>query len=62
LITEVEVTFTPVDGGATRVDLEHRNIERFGDKTEPVHAALDSTDGWSEILKVYAEIAEAGAA
>ncbi len=36
LVTEVEVTFTPVEGGATRVDLEHRNLERFGDKIETV--------------------------
>jgi uncharacterized protein YndB with AHSA1/START domain len=60
LITEVEVTFTPLDGGLTRVDLEHRNIERFGDKLEPIRAALDSEGGWSGILKIYAEVAEAG--
>jgi uncharacterized protein YndB with AHSA1/START domain len=59
LITEVEVTFTPVGGGTTRVDLEHRNIERFGDKSAPARAALDSADGWSGILKIYAEVAEA---
>jgi uncharacterized protein YndB with AHSA1/START domain len=59
-ITEVEVTFTPLDGGSTRVDLEHRDIERFGDKLEPVRAALDSEGGWSGILKIYAEVAEAG--
>jgi uncharacterized protein YndB with AHSA1/START domain len=59
LITEVEVTFTPLDGGSTRVDLEHRDIERFGDKLEPVRAALDSEGGWSGILKIYAEVAEA---
>jgi uncharacterized protein YndB with AHSA1/START domain len=58
LITEVEVTFTPLDDGTTRVDLEHRNIERFGDKIEPMRAAMDSPDGWSGILKLYAELAE----
>ena len=61
LITEVEVRFTPLDGGATRVDLEHRNLERFGDKIEPVRTAIDSEGGWSGILKVYAEAAEAAA-
>jgi uncharacterized protein YndB with AHSA1/START domain len=59
LITEVEVRFTPVEGGATRVDLEHRNLERMGDKIEPVRTALDSEGGWSGILKLYAEVAEA---
>jgi uncharacterized protein YndB with AHSA1/START domain len=58
LVTEVEVTFTPIEGGATRVDLEHRNLERFGDKIDTVRAAIDSEGGWSGILKVYAESAE----
>jgi uncharacterized protein YndB with AHSA1/START domain len=61
LITEVEVTFTPVEGGATRVDLEHRNLERFGDKVEAVRNSIDSEGGWTGILKVYAESAEAAA-
>ncbi|HEY3643364.1 MAG TPA: SRPBCC family protein [Xanthobacteraceae bacterium] len=61
LITEVEVRFTPLNGGATRVDLEHRNLERFGDKIEPVRTAIDSEGGWSGILKVYAQVAEAAA-
>jgi uncharacterized protein YndB with AHSA1/START domain len=59
LVTEVEVTFTPVAGGATRVDLEHRNLERFGDKIEPIRTMIDSENGWTGILKVYAESAEA---
>jgi hypothetical protein len=58
-VTEVEVTFTPLAGGATRVDLEHRNLERFGDKIEAVRTAIDSEGGWTGILKVYAETAEA---
>jgi uncharacterized protein YndB with AHSA1/START domain len=58
-ITEVEVTFTPLDGGTTRVDLEHRNLERFGDKVEDVRSKIDSPNGWSTILKIYAEVADA---
>lgn len=30
LLTEVELTFAPAEGGGTRVTLEHRNLERFG--------------------------------
>ena len=59
MVTEVEVTFTPVAGGATRVDLEHRNLERFGDKIEDVRSKIDSPNGWSTILKIYAEVANA---
>jgi hypothetical protein len=61
LITEVEVRFTALTGGETRVDLEHRNLERFGDKSEPARTALDSEGGWSGILRTYAEVAEASA-
>jgi uncharacterized protein YndB with AHSA1/START domain len=58
-ITEVEVRFTALAAGETRVDLEHRNLERFGDKIEDVRSKIDSPNGWSGILKIYAEVAEA---
>jgi uncharacterized protein YndB with AHSA1/START domain len=61
LITEVEVTFTPLAAGETRVDLEHRNLERFGEKVEDVRSRIDSPNGWTGILKIYAEMAEKGA-
>ena len=50
--------FTALAGGETRVELEHRNIERFGDKAERVRTAIDSEGGWSAIVKLYAEAAE----
>jgi uncharacterized protein YndB with AHSA1/START domain len=53
-ITEVEIRFTAEDGG-TRVDLEHRNLERYGDRVAPVRAALDSPDGWTGTLAAFAE-------
>jgi uncharacterized protein YndB with AHSA1/START domain len=56
LITEVEVTFTPI-GDQTRVDLEHRNLERYGDKAEGVRNAIDSDGGWMGILRLYGEAA-----
>ena len=55
LVTEVEVTFTPLGKDTTRVDLEHRNLERFGDKVEPVRKAIDSDGGWTQIMKSYAD-------
>jgi uncharacterized protein YndB with AHSA1/START domain len=35
LITEVEIRFT-AEGGATRVELEHRDLEKFGEKAETI--------------------------
>jgi uncharacterized protein YndB with AHSA1/START domain len=59
LITEVEVRFTALSEGETRVDLEHRNLERFGDKIETIRAQIDSPNGWTAIFKLYAEAVEA---
>lgn len=54
LLTEVEVTFTPV-GQATRVDFEHRHLERMGEAAETARVSLDSDGGWTGILKLYAD-------
>ena len=54
-VTEVEVTFTPAGEGATRVVLEHRNLDRYGDMQEQMHASLDSDGGWGGSLASYAQ-------
>jgi uncharacterized protein YndB with AHSA1/START domain len=53
LVLEVEITFTALEGGLTRVDLEHRNLERYGDKATAVGDALGSERGWPGILKSF---------
>jgi len=58
LLTEVEVRFIP-EGEATRVELEHRHIERFGDLADATRAALDSPGGWGGLLEGFAAAAEA---
>ncbi|HVY18847.1 MAG TPA: SRPBCC family protein [Bauldia sp.] len=57
-ITELEINFTPEDGG-TRVVLEHRDLEKFGAKAAAVRASLDSIDGWNGALGFYARTVEA---
>ena len=57
LVTEVEVLFTP-EGEGTRVDLEHRHLERLGDTAEKMREAVDSPGGWSGLLQLYAEEAK----
>ncbi|WP_331039506.1 SRPBCC family protein [Allosphingosinicella sp.] len=61
LITEVEIVFTEVEPGRTRVDLEHRNLDRFGPASDQMREAFESPDGWSGILAKYVEEAEAAA-
>jgi uncharacterized protein YndB with AHSA1/START domain len=55
--TEVEVRFSEITPGKTRVDLEHRNLERFGDRVEQMAKALDSNGGWQGLLAQYAAAA-----
>lgn len=55
LITELEVTFTSDGNGGTRVDVEHRDFERMGELAEQTRAMIDSDEGWSGLLKRYAD-------
>jgi uncharacterized protein YndB with AHSA1/START domain len=52
--SEVEVRFESVGPERTRVELEHRNIDRHGDGWEQMHGAVGSPDGWDRGLKAYA--------
>ena len=56
--TEVEVAFTVVDSGHTRVDLRHRNLQNYGDQAEQMRAAFDSPDGWADTLDRCLRLAE----
>ncbi len=58
LVTEVEVTFTALASAETRVDIEHRNLERYGDQAARVRDAIGSEGGWMGILKSFAANAE----
>lgn len=54
LVTELEVRFLSVDAGRTRVELEHRNLDRFGESAASIRTALDSPGGWNGLLAGYA--------
>jgi hypothetical protein len=62
LVLEVEVTFTALEAGVTRVDLEHRNLEKYGDKADTVRDMVGSDNGWRGILKSFVADAEGTAA
>jgi uncharacterized protein YndB with AHSA1/START domain len=61
LLTEVEASFTEVEPGLTRVDLEHRGLDQFGPARDEVCAALDSPNGWGGLLSLFAEAVDQGA-
>ncbi len=58
LVTEVEVTFTAEGPKATRVALEHRNLERFGEAAGKLRSGIDSPEGWGHMLERFAALAE----
>lgn len=53
--SEVEVRFTDIGGGSTRVDLEHRHFERMGPHSDVVRQAVDSPGGWGSLLELYGQ-------
>ena len=52
--TEVEVRFVVLGPALTRVEVEHRQLERLGDAAEAMRVVFDSEGGWSGILQLYA--------
>lgn len=59
-VTEVEVTFTAEGAKCTRVDLEHRNLDRYGVVAPEVRKQIDAPDGWGRVLESFAGEAEEG--
>jgi uncharacterized protein YndB with AHSA1/START domain len=57
--SEFEVTFTAQPDGQTRVELEHRHIERHGAGAAGIHTGVSSPGGWAGILEGYAKVAAA---
>jgi len=57
LQTEVEIHFTP-EGDGTRVNLEHRHLERMGDRADEMAEKVGSPGGWTAVLHLYSEASE----
>jgi uncharacterized protein YndB with AHSA1/START domain len=56
LTTELELTFAPLDGGGTRVRLEHRDLERFG--ADAAQHADSLRRGWPGFMTDFAAYAD----
>jgi uncharacterized protein YndB with AHSA1/START domain len=59
LKTEVEVRFIAEGKDGTRVELEHRHLERYGAHRDQMRGIFDSERGWSGLLASFARAAEA---
>jgi uncharacterized protein YndB with AHSA1/START domain len=52
--SEIEVRFSAEGEERTRVELEHRHLERHGEGWEAMRDAVDSPDGWPAGMQLFA--------
>ena len=57
--TDVEVTFVEEGSAHTRVELRHRNLQRYGDATDQMRAIFDDPKGWAGTLGAFADVVAA---
>jgi uncharacterized protein YndB with AHSA1/START domain len=59
LNTEIEVRFIADGKDATRVELEHRRLDRYGERREEMRRIFDTEGDWGRILGMFAKVAAA---
>ena len=60
LKTEVEVRFV-AEGKGTRVELEHRRLDRFGARRDEMRRIFETEGDWGRLLALFARVAEGSA-
>lgn len=58
LVTELEIRFVELGWDRTRIELEHRDLEKLGDSAEATRASLDEAGGWSMLLDRFVALAK----
>ncbi|AKF04435.1 SRPBCC family protein [Sandaracinus amylolyticus] len=57
LKTEIEIRFVAESGERTRVDLEHRHLDRYGARRDEMREIFDKGGDWGRLLARFAEVA-----
>jgi uncharacterized protein YndB with AHSA1/START domain len=55
LLTEIEIRFIPESPERTRIELEHRGLEAYGDRAEAQVRQYEDEGAWTYILACYAK-------
>ncbi len=58
LKTEIEVRFIARGVNTTRVELEHRHLDRYGARRDEMRHIFDSEGDWGRVLAGFAQVAE----
>jgi len=59
LKTEIEVRFIIDGSDRTRVELEHRHLDRYGARRDEMRRIYDTEGDWGKLLEAFARVAEA---
>jgi uncharacterized protein YndB with AHSA1/START domain len=57
LKTEIEVRFIPDGENVTRVELEHRHLDRYGARRDEMRRIFDVEGDWGRLLALFARVA-----
>lgn len=57
LKTEIEVRFIAEDSERTRVELEHRHLDRYCEHRDRMRAVFDTEGDWGKLLEAFARLA-----
>jgi uncharacterized protein YndB with AHSA1/START domain len=57
LNTEIEVLFTAEGHHRTRVELEHRHLDRYGARRDEMRRIYDTEGDWGKLLEAFARAA-----
>lgn len=57
LKTEIELRFVAEGQHATRVELEHRHLDRYGDRRDEMREIFETGGNWGRVLQGFAAVA-----
>lgn len=58
LKTEIELRFIAQGNNTTRVELEHRYLDRYGDRRDQMRDIFETGGDWGKVLQMFAKMAE----